>query len=646
MKKLISILIVLALCVSLCAVASAEEDWTIFVYLCGADLESENSLATENFQQMIDARTGPNVRFVVETGGAESWHNGANPDRLDRFLITGGSSTLVDSQPSASMGEAETLADFLRWGLAAYPASHVGLVFWDHGSGSINGVCFDELNDDESLYLTEIDSALKSVQGSLPNGFDFIGFDACLMGTVETAAMLVPYARYLVASQEVEPGGGWDYAVIGRYLDANPSSDGAAAGRAICDGYYDNCVSDDSEEECTLSVTDLSKIAALRTAFDAYAQDLFNATEAGADYAPIARAIASADNFGGNNRSEGYTNMVDMSGLITAGGTWSTHAQAARAALNDAIVYQVLGGYHKQAGGLSVYYPLSVQGSMELSIFKDVCISSYYLGLVNKVAAAHASGGSWDEYEDYTESDWDDWDWDDWNWDEAAYDDGQSGAISFDEEPGFDAYGVYGFVLSQAALYNTESVEAILYLISPDEEDCICIGYTSDVWADWDTGVVEDNFDGYWFSLPDGQNLCVYLVDEYDGYDIFTTPVRVNGQETNLRFSWEYNTGKVQVLGLWDGIGDNGIASRPSETLNVGDRIVPLYDAFSLSTDDEFQYYGDEYVWKDGDELYFEMLMDGEYLYAFCINDIYGGSYVTDFVTFTVDGEEIFYDAA
>ena len=101
MKKFISILIVLALCVSLCAVASAEEDWTIFVYLCGADLESENSMATGNMQQMIDANTGPNVRFVVETGGASSWHNGANPDKLDRFLITGGSSTLVDSQPSA-----------------------------------------------------------------------------------------------------------------------------------------------------------------------------------------------------------------------------------------------------------------------------------------------------------------------------------------------------------------------------------------------------------------------------------------------------------------------------------------------------------------------------------------------------------------
>ena len=441
----------------------------------------------------------------------------------------------------------------------------------------------------------------------------------------------------MVASQEVEPGSGWDYAAIGRYLNANPSADGAAAGKAICDSYYDSCVSNDDEDTCTLAVTDLSKIDALRTAFDAYAKDLFDATEAGADYAPIARAIAAADNFGGNNRSEGYTNMVDLAGLITAGGTWSKHAQAALLALSDAVVYQVLGGYHKQAGGLAVYYPLSVQGSMELSIFKDICVSSYYLGLVNKVAFAHASGGSWDGYDENA---------DDWNWDDATLEDGQSTAISFDEMPGFDENGAYGFVLSQAALNNTESVEAIVYLISEDEEDCISIGYTSDVWADWDTGVVEDNFDGYWFSLPDGQNLCIYLVDEYDGYNIFTTPVKINGQETNLRFAWDYNTGKVQVLGLWDGINDNGIASRPSETLKAGDRIMPLYDAFSMTTDDEYQYFGEEYVWKDNDELVFEMLMDGDYLYTFCINDIYGGSYVTDFVMFTVEGENIMYTAA
>jgi hypothetical protein len=533
------------------------------------------------------------------------------------------------------MGKADTLADFLRWGLKEYPAAHVGLILWDHGSGSINGVCFDELADEESLYLKDIGSALGNVQGMLPRGFDFVGFDACLMATVETAAMLAPYAQYLIASQELEPGSGWDYEALGTFLDENPSADGAKLGKAICDSYYQNCASNDNEADATLSVTDLGKIAALRVAFDAYAKDLFDKTEANENYAPIARAIHAADNFGGNNRSEGYTNMVDLGGVIDAGESWSSHAKEARAALDGAIVYQVRGVNHNRASGLTVYYPLEVQGSMELSIFKDVCISAYYLGLVDKVAYGFANGGNWDDYDGST----------DWDWDDSAYEEGQSTAISFAEAPCFDQNGVYGFVLTQDALDSTESVEAVVYLINEYGDDCISIGYTSDIYADWDTGIIEDNFDGYWFSLPDGQSLCVYLIKECDGYDIFTTPVEVNGEDQNLRFAWDYNTGEIRVLGLWDGIDESsGIASRPGNTLKPGDSIVPLYDAFSLETDDEYQYYGDTYEWEFGDELYFELLPDGEYLYAFSINDIYGGNYLTDFVAFTMEDGDIMYE--
>jgi len=634
LKKIISVLIALVLCANLCAAAYAEEDWTVLVYICGSNLESEHGYASDNMEQMIDAYTDSNIRFVVETGGATSWYNDASPDSLDRFLITEGDCKKVDSRPLASMGDVDTLTDFLRWGLKNYPASHVALILWDHGSGSINGVCFDDLADDESLSLKEIGSALGNVQGMLPQGFDFIGFDACLMATVETAAMLAPYAKYLIASQEIEPGSGWDYEAIGTYLDENPSADGAKVGRAICDSYYSGCAANDSETDATLSVTDLGKIAALRVAFDAYAKDLFDKTEANENYAPIARAIKAADNFGGNNRSEGYTNMVDLGGLIGAGESWSSRAKEARAALDAAVIYQVRGVNHSRASGLAVYYPLEVQGSMELSIFKDVCVSAYYLGLVDKVAYGFANGGSWDDYDGSA----------DWDWDDSAYEDGQSTAISFDEMPCVNDYGVYGFVLSEDALDDTESVEAVVYLINDYGEDNICIGYTSDIYADWDTGIIEDNFDGYWFALPDGQFLCIYLIKEYDGYDLFTTPVEVNGQDKNLRFAWDYNTGEIRVLGLWDGIESNGIASRPGNTLKPGDSIIPLYDAFSSDTEDEYQYSGYEYQWEYGDALCFELLPDGEYLYAFSINDIYGGNYLTDFVVFTMTDGEILYE--
>ena len=79
-----------------------------------------------------------------------------------------------------------------------------GVILCDHGSGSINGVCFEELNDDESLYLKDIESVLGSGRWLLPNGFDFIGFDARLMSTLENTIVLAPYARYKEASAALD----------------------------------------------------------------------------------------------------------------------------------------------------------------------------------------------------------------------------------------------------------------------------------------------------------------------------------------------------------------------------------------------------------------------------------------------------------
>ena len=636
MKKTVAILFAVLLFVSLCGSACADDSWTIFVYLCGSDLESEAALGTNNMQEMIDASSVSNVRFVVQTGGAMEWYNGASANEIDRFEIAGGVGSIVDRKPLSSMGDSETLADFLRWGLAAYPSAHVGLVLWDHGSGSINGVCFDELADDDSLSLRDIDNALNSFQGVLPGGFDFVGFDACLMGTVETASMLAPHAKYMIASQEIEPGSGWNYWTIGQCLAANPSADVVTLGIAICDGFYQTCVANDQGESATLALTDLGKIAALRSAFELYARNLYEATDDEANFAPIVRSINTADSFGGNNRSEGYTNMVDLGGLIDAGAAWSPNAKAARDALAATIVYQVFGPVHQQISGLSIYYPLEVQGSMELKIFRDVCVSTYYLALVDKIAYGFANGGSWAGYDENTS-----WDWDTM----VPENNGQSTAITFLAEPAVDEYGIYYFVLSEQGLNNTASVEAMVYMLSDDEEDCISLGYTSDVLADWDTGVVEDHFDGFWFSLPDGQNISVNLVDESDSFALFTSPVRINGKDTNLRFVWYYDTDEIQIVDIWDGVGANGIAARPGETLKPGDCIVPVFDGFNQTTFEDLTYSGYEYIWEYGDNLVFGLLPNGGYLYSFCIDDIFGGSYITDAVSFYVDGFSITYDA-
>ena len=176
--------------------------WTIFVYLCGTDLESDGGAGTGDLEEMCAAASSDKVRFVVQTGGTSQWQNNYITSGSGRYIIQDNDVVALDEFEARNMGDPATLADFLKWGVQEYPAEHMGVIFWNHGGGSISGVCFDELNDNDSLSIREIDSALYTVFESMTDRFEFIGFDACLMGTVETANILASYSRYMIGSQE------------------------------------------------------------------------------------------------------------------------------------------------------------------------------------------------------------------------------------------------------------------------------------------------------------------------------------------------------------------------------------------------------------------------------------------------------------
>lgn len=637
-----------------------ENTWTVFVYLCGSDLESKNNMASMDMDEMAASAANDNIRFVVQTGGSYSWDNTVDPDESQRYLIANGETKLVGSSAEVNMGKSSTLSDFLSWGIAEYPAANMGLILWDHGSGSINGVCFDELHDDDSLLLKDVDAALHSVYDQMTEPFEFIGMDACLMATAEAAALFASHAKYMVASQENEPGYGWDYTALGNYLAENPAADGLACGKFICDSFYDSCAEYDSEDSVTLSVTDLSRIDAFIVSFDKYAEELYQIVKSSGDFSDIARDISDADNFGGNNFLSGYTNMVDTAGIISAGKAQCSNAAAAISELQNAVVYCKNGSDHADACGLSMYYPLQLQGSEELSIFKDVAISAYYLGLVDKIAYGAAGDGDIFGYDnsdilslfsnffgldDYEESDgnytYEQDDYDTWEY----ADDFSAGeySVEFEEEPALDEDGNYSFMLTEESLMQTDYVEASVDMLADGE--VIELGYTGEVYQDWESGFFSDIFDGYWFSLPDDQHLAVYLYEECDGYDIYLSPVEVNGEEVYLRFRYDYEDTEVSVIDIWDGESESGASGRFGQKLEAGDIIVPLYSAYTTDDEEEFQYYGEEYEYDGDPTLWFTPLPDGEYIYSFCINSIYGDYCFTDPVSFAVKDEEIYFEA-
>ncbi len=618
--------------------------WTIFIYLCGTDLESDGGMGTDDIDEMLGATVSDHVRFIIQTGGTSQWNtSGVDDSVIQRFLISDGVMEKVDEKPLASMGTTDSLTDFLVWGLNEFKSDKMGLVMWNHGGGSISGVCFDEMYDNDSIDLMELDNALSECAATYNRRFKFIGFDACLMGTVEVANVLATYADYMYGSEETEPGSGWDYKAIGDYLAENPDADGADLGKEVCDSFLAACEAQNDDELTTLSVIDLSKIDELLTNFNVFAKNMYEAGQDSSNIAEMVRGIQSADNYGGNNKTEGYTNMVDMGGIIDACSSFADGADAAKKSLDSAVVYQVTGSTHPNASGLSMYYPLSIQGSNELSIFEKISVSPYYLSFVDR---QNKTGATDDSFEDYDEEQFFE---DDGNWEYGTSDDsywnyldnyeqtGESSYITFTTEPEVDDDGVFGFQLDENGINNAAGVYALVYTLSEDGNDLIELGETVDVNGDWSTGKFSDNFDGYWLSLSDGQNIATYVVEETEDYVVYTSPILLNGDETNLRMKQYYDDGRVEVEGAWDGISEDGVASRDIIKLKSGDAITPCYYAYDINTDEEFEYEGEEFKVSGTLEIGYDMMYVGEYRYSFCIDDIYGDYYISDHVEFSID---------
>ena len=258
--------------------AQQRDDHTVLIYICGADLESENQLATGDIQEMLKISGQPDdVNVVIETGGAKSWAStyGISSTYLERYHIKNKSLVRDDQLTYASMGLSSTLQSFIEYGLNNYPADRVGLVLWNHGGG-MRGVCYDEKKNDDVLKNSEIRSA---VSGALSNcgmsgqKLEWVGYDACLMQVQDIAETNSQYFNYMIASEESEAGYGWDYDTWFDDLYAKKTT--TTILKAIVDGFIaDNGGASSSKGDQTLSYLNLAYAAAYKTAWENMAAQL------------------------------------------------------------------------------------------------------------------------------------------------------------------------------------------------------------------------------------------------------------------------------------------------------------------------------------------------------------------------------------
>ena len=603
----------------------------MYWYLCGSDLETNGGFASTDLSEMMEVQLPENVNVVIQTGGAAAWQNeNMDPTKLQRWLYNSEGLQLLEEQETANMGDAGTLSDFLSFANSNYPADKIAVTFWNHGGGSVSGAAFDELHNLDSLDLAEMYQAFDAVWPANKENpaLELVGFDTCLMATVDVAALFQNFSKYLVASEEVEPGNGWLYSGWLGELAKNPAMGGEELGIAICNTYYQGCEAVGTQDQTTLSLTDLTKLTPLLEAYESFGQEAFAAAAKDPGFfAQLGRAASHSENYGGNTKEQGYTNMVDMGHLARQTAWMLPSAQSVCDALDVCVIYKVSGIYRAESTGLSCYY--SYNGDLDdlngyINMGTGIAFKHLYAyGLTGKMAEggdAYLASLNIQQLPVITTLA-------DMNWDGAPLDLNDEGSSILTLGPeAKDILAGIGFSL---------------YYVDETNDRMLLLGTDNDLTADWENGVFYDNFRGVWGAI-DGHLVYMELSFEGEDYNLYSVPILLNGEAYNLQVAYNFTAENWSILGASQELDESGMASKELRLLKEGDVITTIWKLASYSGDDDFAMHAAEEVTVTADTAFGEApLFDGKYSMIFEMWDAAGNYAYSDAVTFDCSGGEI-----
>ena len=545
--------------------------WAIYWYLCGTDLESLHGLATVDINEMFKVTLPPNVTVVIQTGGTRQWRNDAfSSDSLERYVYAGSTLTKVDAQPLASMGDPDTLADFLEFCNLNYPAERQGLILWDHGGGSLFGIQVDELFGNDIISLPELQVAIEAAPAA-SGMYEFVGMDACLMATVDVVTTLIGKARYFIASEELEPGIGWEYTGLFSALAADTTMSGGELGKAICDSFYAACAAYKMEKEVTLSVIDLSLAEALVKAYDAVGiEALQRAAEDGESFlSAFGRAAYDSEAYGDRNYE-----MVDLGHLVkNALDILPKSGAALLAALEACVYYNVYGEFRSNASGLACYYPFS--GDIRYFSRFETLNTSRAFKYLYEYALTGAMSGAAQAYLTELEAQ------------------GQAGSLVPTGGMGFEGHPVYvggdgrwHLDLGPELASKLAAVFVNVIWVNPATREEIQWGANLDLTTDWARGVFIEDFRDEWGSID---SVNIHMEPVAIGYNriLYRVPIFLNGERCAL--SVGYSDGKYEILSvMFEGDFQTRLAGKNMRRLAPGDVIEPIHPQLVANRDGTF----------------------------------------------------------
>lgn len=613
---------------------NASDTYTLMLYMCASDLESECGFATEDLNEIMYGYTAGNLNVIVQTGGTAEWQNTVvADDRCQRYRVTEDGLELVDdSLGMQNMADSATLTDFIQYCSSNYAADHYGLVLWDHGGGVVGGYGYDENFGGDSMSLTEMSRALGDASVHL----DMLGFDACLMANFETCLMAAPYADYLIASEEPEPGCGWYYTDWIGKLSENCGIPLKRYGRQIIDDYITESGWDSPSMYSTLGMFDLQQVTQkLLPALSQFSDDAVQQLSAG-EYRRISQSRS-------NTRAVYQSELDHIDLLDYAQHSQSETADQLEQAVSDCVVYYRETENGSGDNGLSIlfpYYDLSALDMLEemyQTLGYDDAYPAFLEQFANVMAGGQISVSGFSNTQNHAAA--------------SEY----SGFQWFDADAGYDEsyYETYSADLS---LLETTEVDGRCVLELSEEDWEIVNDAAMQMFAVYDGFYVDMGLDDYcefddygnliveydqtWVAL-DGQ-VVPFFHESYtsDGDSFFTcgsVPCVYNGIDAEIVLVWDTEhpsgyaagvrpvyTDSVAAKGLYDicdgdtfqvyyDIYDEDL--NYVETMTLDDEIFTVQDSLEVGYADAAEQLGDTFIY-------------------YVLEDIYNNTYYTDSIAY------------
>ena len=424
------------------------------------------------------------------------------------------------------------------------------------------------------MSLAGINTALKKADVK----FDFIGFDACLMATVENGLMLSQYADYMIASEETEPGVGWYYTNWLTKLSANTSMPTIEIGKIIADDYVDVCNRQCRGQATTLSIVDLAELqATVPKELKEFSIDTNELIE-NKDYKTVAQARSRTREFAQQSRID-QIDLVDFANNLK-----TSEGKDLAKALKGAVKYNRTGGSISNAYGLSIYFPYKRTGKVNqmLSTYEAIGMDEEYTRCIKAFASMEVSGqvGAGTSLDSYT-----------YSGDSQSAPSSLLGSL-FGTGGGYSSYSqsgleeLLGGMYGGSSSYSTGSIlnlfsgrsmtakDAAEYIMTyhldasalvwkdgkitlPEEQWDLVYSIVKNVFYDDGSGFIDlgcdnefdlsgntltENFDGTWLSI-DRQPVAYYYMDTVEEGDAYVisgyVPALLNGERVNLILNFD-----------------------------------------------------------------------------------------------------------